>query len=49
VYIIGRGPDRDRQIEDALALNAGQLWRTVEQRLLGLVEDFHAWHGRLVP
>ena len=40
LHIIGRGPDRDRQIEDTPALNAGQLWWTVEQHLLGLVEDF---------
>ena len=49
LYFIGRGPNSDRQLEDAPALGTGQLWRTVEQHLLGAVEDFHAWHGRRVP
>jgi hypothetical protein len=31
------------------ALGTGHLRWTVEQHLLGAVEDFHAWHERLVP
>ena len=49
LYIIGYGPDRDRQFKGAPALGTGQPWWTIEQHLLGVIEDFHAWHGRLVP
>jgi hypothetical protein len=44
LYFMGGGPNGDRQFKDAPTLGTGHLWWTVEQHLLGAVEDFHAWH-----
>src|SRR3954468_2037049 len=49
LYFMGGGPNGDRQFKDAPALGTGHLWWTVEQHLLGAVENFHAWHGQGFP
>jgi hypothetical protein len=49
LYLMSCGPNSNRQVKDAPALGTGQLWWAVEQHLLGVTEDFHTWHGRLVP
>lgn len=49
LYFMSSGRNCNRQFKGAPALGTGQLWWTVKQHLLGITEDFHAWHGRLVP